>query len=294
MNWKEHEFDFPLGIELPDVEVSSYEDWWDDCEEDDVFELKPCYYTSKEKYDAALQLCKICGGWFYYESDQQMKDDVALLEQIITASDENPFQYYNVQYEEFDWVSALRENNPKYINCLYDIDGLWELYYRLGERSVLEKALCYEWLISYFNGYANKNQLENLYNGYLQNYNGEAEMILYLRPNQISLLTTGDTAVPTNCLPELASAAAGLIRLGKREEGIALYTDVFALAWERKASSDVKKEVMDRFMERLSKGYENEPYIDSELSDLLQKQCEKYTDSKWVAKMKVSLGRNGF
>ena len=34
MNWKEHEFDIPLGIELPDKVLSSGEDWWDDCDEE--------------------------------------------------------------------------------------------------------------------------------------------------------------------------------------------------------------------------------------------------------------------
>ena len=56
-------------------------------------------------------------------------------------------------------------------------------------------------------------------------------MILYLRPNQIEILTEGDTAVETNNLPQLSSAAAGLIRLGKRTEGIALYKKVFDIVW---------------------------------------------------------------
>ena len=293
MNWKEHEFDIPLGIELPDKVLSSGEDWWDDCDEDDVFGLKPCYYSSKNLYDAALKLCHVCGGWFYFETEEDQNKEIDLLRKMLTATEKSPLNYYDVQYGRFDWVAALRENNEQYFDKFYEIDNLWELYCRLGERSILDKALCYEWFVTYFSDYIKYDRMHELQNGYLQNYNGELEMILYLRPNQIEILTEGDTAVETNNLPQLSSAAAGLIRLGKRTEGIALYKKVFDIVWERKTTSDDKKEVMDSFLERLSKGYENEPYIDSEISKVLEEQCKKYTDNKWIAKIKVSLGLNG-
>ncbi len=294
MYWKEHEFDFPLGIELPETPVSTGEDWWDDCEEDDVFELKPCFYSSKNKYDAALKLCKICSGWFYFETEEEMQTEMDLLRAVIQSTTKSPLDYFDVNYGRFDWVSALRENNLDYKDCFYDVDDLWQLYYRLGERSILEKAKCYEWFVSYFGEYLKFDHMKELQNGYIQNYNNELELILYLRPDQIHLLTTGYTAVEADQLPQLASAAAGLIRLGKREDGIALYKKVFEMAWENKTTSDIKKNVTDSFIERLAKGYENEPYIDEAISAILEEQITKYTDTNWVAKIKVSLGRNSF
>lgn len=294
MNWKEHEFDIPLGIDLPDKVLSTGEDWWDDCDEDDVFELKPCYYESKSKYDAALKLCHVCGGWFYFETEEDKQNEIELLRKILTANEDSPLNYFDAQYGRFDWVTALRENNAKYVDKFYEIDNLWELYCRLGERSILDKALCYEWFVSYFGEYLKFDRMKELQNGYLQNYNGELELILLLRPNQISILTEGYTAAETNSLPQLSSAAAGLIRLGKREEGLALYKKLFEMVWERKSTSDDKKEVMDSFLERLAKGYENEPYIDSEISAILEEQCKRFSDNKWVSKIKLLMGRNGF
>ena len=109
-----------------------------------------------------------------------------------------------------------------------------------------------------------------------------------------SILTEGFTAAETNSLPQLASAAAGLIRLGERSKGISLYKKLFEMVWERKSTSDDKKEVMDSFLERLAKGYENEPYIDSEISAILEEQCKRFSDIKWVSKIKLLMGRNGF
>lgn len=292
MKWKEHEFEIPLGIELPDIVISADQDWLDDCEIDEVFGLQPCYYTSKNKYDAALKLCRICSGWFYFENNDEKEIEISLLHNVLKSPENGPLTYYDVQFRRFDWIAALRENNEKYLGKFYDIDSLWELYYRLGERSILEKALCYEWFISYFGEYVKFDVMCELQNNYIQNYNRELEMILYYRPNQISILTEGDTEASVNNLPQLASAAAGLIRLEKRDEGINLYKKVFDLVWERKSTSNDREAVMEAFLERLSKGYENESYIDSEISEILEGQCERFTDNKMVAKIKMTLGRN--
>ena len=109
MNWKEHEFDIPLGIDLPDKVLSTGEDWWDDCDEDDVFGLKPCYYSSKNLYDAALKLCHVCGGWFYFETEEEQNKEIELLRKMLTATEKSPLNYYDVQYGRFDWVAALYE-----------------------------------------------------------------------------------------------------------------------------------------------------------------------------------------
>lgn len=292
MDWREHIFEIPLGVELPSTAISANEDWWDDCEEDDVFCLKPSYYTSKNKYNAALKLCRVCSGWFYFENEDEKKEELELLREILFADEDSPLNYYDAQYGRFDWLAALRENNEEYLGRFYDIENLWELFYRLGARSVLEKAACYEWFVAYFGKYLKYDELDELQNNYLQNYNHELEMILYCRPNQIKLLTEGYTSASTSDLLQLASAAAGLIRLGKYDEGLALYQKTFEMIWERKSTSTEREAVMDAFLERLSNGYENEAYIDSEISEVLEKQCKRFTDSKLVAKIKVTLARN--
>ena len=82
MEWKEHEFEIPLGIELPDIVISADQDWIDDCEIDEVFGLQPCYYTSKNKYDAALKLCRICSGWFYFENNDEKEIEISLVHNV--------------------------------------------------------------------------------------------------------------------------------------------------------------------------------------------------------------------
>ena len=58
MSWRDHEYEIELGIELPETPVSTGEDWIDDCEEDDVFDLKPEYFMSKNQKIVNLSLQK--------------------------------------------------------------------------------------------------------------------------------------------------------------------------------------------------------------------------------------------
>jgi hypothetical protein len=77
--------------------------------------------------------------------------------------------------------------------------------------------------------------------------------------------------------------------MGKRDDGIRLYERAFRMVWEGKSSAADKKAVMDEFLNRLAAGYENEPYLDTELSELLEKQCRKYSDAKWTARVRMML-----
>lgn len=61
------------------------------------------------------------------------------------------------------------------------------------------------------------------------------------------------------------------------------------MVWEGKSSADDKKAVIDEFLTRLAAGYENEPYLDAELSALLEKQCGQYSDAKWTTKVRMML-----
>lgn len=56
-------------------------------------------------------------------------------------------------------------------------------------------------------------------------------------------------------------------------------------------TTDEKKNVVDNFLTRLSAGYEGDPYIDGEIASILEKQSAKYSDAKWTAKIKTTLGR---
>lgn len=291
MSWKDYEFEIPLGISFPEAIISEGLDWLSDCEEDNVFGLNPMCFQNKNQYDAALKLCKVCAGWFYFETDEEKRLAIESARLVVSANIKEPMWYFNIKINTFDWVSALRDNNEQYTNQLYDIDSIWQLFQRMAQRSYIEKADCFEWLISFFAEYLQYDIHNELQNGYVQCYDNHIESILYLRPDHAEILTTGYTSLTADNAASLSGAAAGLIRMGKREFGIRLYTKLFDMAWTGKSTTDEKKNVVDNFLTRLSAGYEGDPYIDGEIASILEKQSAKYSDAKWTAKIKTTLGR---
>ncbi len=292
MSWKDYEFEIPLGVTFQEKPISGGLDWISDCEDDETFGLEPVWFENKNKYDAALKLCKICAGWFYFESDEEKTLAIESTRAAVLAKKGDPMWYYCVWNNSFDWVTALRECNSYYAEQFYDIDSLWELFQRLSQRSYLEKADCFEWFISFMGDYLRFDMRNELQNGYVQCYDNHIETIFYLRPDHIELLTTGYTSITADNANSLAGAAAGLIRLGKRELGLDLYSTLFNMAWEGKSTTDEKKNVVDNFLNRLAAGYESDPYIDDEIAALLEKQCSKYSDAKWIAKLKTTISRH--
>lgn len=156
----------------------------------------------------------------------------------------------------------------------------------------LEKADCFEWLISFFAENLKFDIRHELQNGYVQCFDNHIKSILYLRPDHAEVLTTGCTSLPAENAASLSGAAAGLIRMGKRELGMSLYTKLFDMAWTGKSTTDEKKNVVDNFLNRLSAGYESDPYIDNEIAVLLEEQSKKYSDTKWTSKIKTTIGRH--
>lgn len=292
MSWKDYEFEMPLEVQFPEKAISSGQDWIDDCDTDDVFELNPVCFKNKNQYDAALKLCRICAGWFYFDNDNEKNLSIEATRKVVTAEEGEPMWYYDIMRENFDWVSALRDNNDNYADKFYNIDSVWELFQKLAERSYIEKADCFEWFLSFFEDYLEYDIRNELQNSYVQCYDNHIESILYLRPDHAEVLTTGTTSLSAENASNLSGAAAGLIRLGKREFGLKLYSKLFDMTWSGKSSTDDKKRVVDNFLERLSAGYENEPYIDDDVALLIEQQSKKYSDARWVAKIKTTLGRN--
>ena len=289
--WKTYEFELPLEFDFPEIPISEDMDWFSDCSENDTFGLNPACFRSKNQYDAALMLCEVCGGWYRFESSAKQAERAELLRAVLTASPGEPMWYYNVWHNSFEWVAALRDANPRYYGHFSDIDSIWELFSRLQQRSCLEKAECFAWFVSFFGDALRYDDRQQLSDCYVQCYDNHLETILYLCPEQISVLTNGPTAVTANAGRYLARAAAGLIRMGHREDGITLYQKVFDRVWTEKSSADEKKAIVDEFIGRLAAGYENEPYLDEEVCSMLEEQCKKYSDAKWTTKIRLTLGK---
>ncbi len=292
MSWKEYEFEMPLEVTFPEEAISAGEDWLRDCQLDDIFELDPACFPSKRHYDAALQLCRACGGWFYFESEQEKQLVCASLRAVIRSHWGEPMWYYDAQRHCFHWIEALREQNKHYQGKLYDIDSLWELFSRLQQRSWVEKAACFSWFVDFFGEMLVYDTRHELSNTYVNSYDSQLETILYFYPEQAALLTSGYTAVDHYHAAAVSSAAAGLIRAGKHTEGLQLYSAVFQMVWEGNSTTDERKNVVDSFLSRLAKGFENEPYLDDAVCSLLDTQCRKYSDRNWTAKIHQTLGRN--
>jgi hypothetical protein len=288
-SWENYVFKIPLGIHFPKDRISVGKDWLDDCEINDTFHLDPACFPNKNQYDAALMLCKVCAGWYSFDTPKERENLAECLRDVLRSKPGQPMWYYNVWHREFDWVSALRESNPKYWGLFSDVDSLWELFSRLQQRSCIEKAECFAWFVDYLGETLRYDSRKNLSDCYVQNYDNHMEMILYLYPEQIEILTEGTASVSSNGARYLSKTAAGLIRMGKRDDGIRLYERAFRMVWEGKSSAADKKAVMDEFLNRLAAGYENEPYLDAELSELLEKQCRKYSDAKWTARVRMML-----
>ena len=287
--WEKYKFEIPLEIDLPKTPISEGKDWLEDCEINDIFELNPVCFATKNQYDAALTLCKICAGWYRFDSPEERVKQADCLRKVLQSAPGEPMWYYSVWNRTFDWISALRECNTKYYGCFSDVDTLWELFSRLQQRSCIEKAECFAWFVGFFGDFLQYDDQNSLPDCYVQNFDNHLEMILYLYPEQVELLTSGTTAVSSNGMRYLSKAAAGLIRMGKREEGIHLYKKTFSMVWDKKSSAEEKKAVMDEFLDRLAAGYENEPYLDMELSEVLESQSQKYSDTKWTAKIRMML-----
>lgn len=294
MSWKDYNFEIPLGVEFSEEDISGGLEWISDCEQDDIFGLKPKWFCDKNHYDAALKLCRICGGWFYFENEEEKELTLQCTRAVVQSKAGEPMWYYEMNRGSFHWVDALREQNIKYYEQFWNIDTLWELYHRLHQRSWVEKAECFQWFVDFFGEYLKFDFRNELQLNYIVNYDSQMETIFYSYPEQMKLLTTGNTAVDSYNANALSRAAAGLIRMGKRQEGLDLYNDVFKLVWDGKSTLDDKKNVVDGFLNRLSEGYENEPYLDDEICELLEKQCQQYSDAKWLSKVRVVLGRNRY
>ena len=201
--------------------------------------------------------------------------------------------YYSLNSMNFDWLRALRECNEKYKDKLLSIETIWDLFNKLSMRSWIEKADCFEWLFTFFKDYLEyEGRYNRLSDSYVQcYYDSSLEMILYLKENQIDILTKSNAKVSASNLPYLAKAAAGLIRLGKKEVGLSLYKKVFAMVWNEKSTMEDKKNVMNNFVERLAAGYDNESFIEEDVAVLLEKQCQKYSDHAWTSKIRMNMGR---
>ena len=292
MSWKDYDFDTPLGVVFPEKVISAGQDWLSDCEEDDVFELDPSCFESKNQYDAALKLCRACGGWFFFDNDEDRQLTIEAARAVVSAGKGEPMYYYNTWSNTFDWVSALRENNEEYAGQLYDVETVWELFQRLAQRSYLVKADCFEWLVGFFEDCLKYDRRGELQKSYVQCYDNHIESILYLRPDHAEILTTGVTSVSPDSAYLLSGAAAGLIRMGKRALGLRLYNTLFEMVWTGDSTTEEKKRVVDSFLQRLSAGYEHDPYIDNEVAELLEEQSKKYSDAKWTAKINTTIGRH--
>lgn len=288
-DWGDYDFEIPLGVQFPKERISGGKDWLEDCETNDTFNLDPACFPNKNQYDAALMLCKVCAGWYRFETLDEREMQAECLRAVLRSNPGQPMWYYNVWHRDFDWVSALRESNPRYYGLFSDVDTLWELYARLQQRSCIEKAECFTWFVNFFGDALRYDSRKSLSDCYVQNFDNHMEMILYLYPEQIDILTEGVASVSSNGTRYLSRTAAGLIRMGKRNDGIRLYKKVFRMVWEGKSSADDKKAVIDEFLTRLAAGYENEPYLDAELSALLEKQCGQYSDAKWTTKVRMML-----
>lgn len=292
--WLTRTFETPLEVILPSTPISVGQDWLADCEEDKVFGLHPSYYVNKNKYDAALRLCRACDGWYHFENDEEKQKMIGIYREIIKAKEKEPMWYYSLDMNNFDWLKAVRECNPKYSGKLLSIDSVWSLFNQLGMRSCMEKADCFEWIINFFGEYLKyEGRYGRISDNYVQGYyDNSLETILYLREHQIDILTKSVAKVSGNNLSCLARVAAGLIRMGKKEVGLSMYKKVFAMAWtDKNTTTEDKKNVINSFVERLAQGYENEPYIDEDIASLLEKQCQKYSDGAWTSKIRMSLGR---
>ena len=292
MGWKKYEFEIPLGLELPDKAISLGEDWLNDCEDDDVFELKPECFASKNKYDAALQLCRACGGWFYFENEEEKIQRIELLRKIVSADVNDPISYFILEQNCFDFIKALRDNNQRYKGKLYDVDSTWTLANMLSERSYLEKAECLEWLIDFFGEdlkYDTRNELQS---SFINRYGSDLELLLLLRPGLIEKLTHGYSKASDDKYADMASAAAGLIRYGEEESGIELYDSIFTESVKTGSGRNIKQSIVEEFLERLSKGFEDEPYISEEIVRLIEEQLNEFSDGEWISKIRNILRRN--
>lgn len=292
MGWKEYEFEIPLGVELPEEAISEGEDWLNDCEPDNVFELRPECFASKNKYDAALHLCRACGGWFYFENEEDKIQRLDLLRKICSADENDPIGYYILDDNSFDFIKALRDNNQKYKGKLYGVDSTWSLANVLSERSVYEKADCLNWLVDFFGETLKYDTRNELSGSFINRYGNDLELMFYLKPELIDKFKSGYLRVSDDELSGLASAAAGLIRYDREETGINLYRKVFDNAVKAKLGRNIKQSIVDEFLERLSKGYEDEPYISDDVVKIVEEQVSESTDGEWIARIKNTLRRN--
>lgn len=77
-------------------------------------------FQNKNQYDAALKLCKVCAGWFYFETDEEKRLAIESARAVVSAKAKEPMWYYNILSNTFDWVSALRDNHEHYTK-LFDM-----------------------------------------------------------------------------------------------------------------------------------------------------------------------------
>ena len=292
MSWKEHDYEVDLGVVFSEEPVSLGEDWIEDCEEDDVFDLKPEWFKSKQQYDAALQLCRACSGWFYFDNEAERDGRIELLREIVTSEESSPLRYYDINYGSFDWVKALRENNEKYRDSLYSVENTWSLFNVLAERSLLEKADVFVWLIEFFGDYIQYESRNSLSDQFVSGYGDDLAIMFALKPDLIDKFIKGQIRVSEDCLSYLSKAAAGLIRYGRKEEGTSLYSAVFEEAKNRKVTSEIRKAIIDGFIERLSKGYDDEPYIDDEVANIIINQANGFSEQSWKNKIETIIRRN--
>lgn len=215
MSWRDYEFEIPLGVELPDEPVSEREDWWDDCEEDDVFDLEPKLFYNKNEYDAALELCRICAGWFYFRDDGNKNLRLDFLRKILGTQKDKSINYFNVAMGSFEWIEALRDNNEKYSGKLFSTDSIWQLFQNLGERSLKEKADCFKWFVQFFGDNLQYDTRKELTNCFVNGFGNELELMLLIEPDLANLLTEQCSKVSDDMLPALAGRIRRIIALWK-------------------------------------------------------------------------------
>lgn len=116
MSRKDHEFEIPLALSLPETPVSAGADWLPDCEEDEIFGLQPECFSNKNLYDAALKLCEVCDGWYYFEDKNQWQITLDGLRLTLQAKPGEPMWYYDIRhieeqcgrYSDANWTVKIR------------------------------------------------------------------------------------------------------------------------------------------------------------------------------------------
>ena len=284
--WMTYDYEIPLGVTFSTLPVSEGADWVQNCEKDETFGLNPVWFQNYEHYTAARNLCRACGGWYTYQEPKERYLYISCYRDAYLSRKGEPMWYYDPDKNSFNWIAALRENNPDYIGCFYQVENLWELFRLLSQRSFLEKADCFEWFVGFFGETLKYDFRHGLLNSYIPFKDQATELILYHRPEQIRMLK--EMYQPGSYeLSNLSYAAAGLVRMGRKEEGMALFEDLFQMSLIPEVSVDERKGIILAFLERMGLGYDNESFIDDLTAATIEKQLTHFSDRSFAIKVKL-------